>query len=175
MPMDAYGDWSRSEHPGTRGLIYSCSPYDFLFNDEDLKNVIAITRSVATGRLHLGSGDSFVLCRGFHGFHGFHGFFSVQDLQALCKPLGFSLLTAELNELKDLQRHKKRHGCRYLIHWIYLERNIYEYLESDLFGTEYPQNHSYPQKVRLLKLRSARATRASQTILAFPSMLRMTL
>ena len=36
---------------------------------------------------------------GFRGFHGFHG--AVQDLQALCKPLGFSLLTAELNELKD--------------------------------------------------------------------------
>jgi hypothetical protein len=57
MPMDAYGDWSRSEHPGTRGLIHSCSPYDFLFNEECHCHHI-INQSVATGRLHLGSGDS---------------------------------------------------------------------------------------------------------------------
>ena len=55
-----------------------------------------------------------------------HGF-AVQDLQALCKPLGFSLLTAELNELKDPQRSSFFGGMA----WLSISDPL------DLFGTEY--------------------------------------
>ena len=58
----------------------------------------------------------------------------LQDLQALCKPLGFSLLTAELNELKDRPMQGTQKGWRCdVLAW----QNVVAYLMDPLFGSSW--------------------------------------